>query len=86
MDLSNIRLFVLDMDGTFYLGNQILDGALQFLKAVKDSGREFLFFTNNSSQTGADYIRKLKHMNCLINRKQIMTSADVTISYLQTYH
>ena len=54
IDLSTIKLFVLDMDGTFYLGNQILDGALQFLKRLEDTGREFLFFTNNSSKTGAE--------------------------------
>ena len=26
----NIRYFVLDMDGTFYLGNQLLEGSLEF--------------------------------------------------------
>ena len=42
-------LFVLDMDGTFYLENDILDGALDFLDVVKKSGKRYLFFTNNSS-------------------------------------
>ncbi|MFR3294592.1 MAG: HAD-IIA family hydrolase [[Clostridium] innocuum] len=86
IDLSTIKLFVLDMDGTFYLGNQILDGALQFLKRLEDTGREFLFFTNNSSKTGAEYMRKLNRMGCTISRRQIMTSADVTIAFLKTYH
>ena len=30
--LDKTELFVLDMDGTFYLGNDILDGALDFLE------------------------------------------------------
>ena len=36
--LKDIDLFVLDMDGTFYLGNNIIDGSLEFLEAVKKVG------------------------------------------------
>ena len=42
--LKNIRLFVLDMDGTFYLGDNLIEGSLDFLDAVKETGRNFLFF------------------------------------------
>ena len=84
--LNRTKLFVLDMDGTFYLGEQILPGALEFLEAVRESGRDFLFFTNNSSKNPEDYIRKLAGMNCQITREQIMTSGDVTIRYLNTHH
>lgn len=83
--LQDIKLFVLDMDGTFYLGNKIFDFSLDFLKHVKESGREFLFFTNNSSKAKEDYIQKLKRMDCLIEEKDIWTSGDVTIEYLKSY-
>ena len=43
--LKNIRLFVLDMDGTFYLGDNMIEGALDFVKKVKETGRDFVFFT-----------------------------------------
>jgi HAD superfamily hydrolase (TIGR01457 family) len=82
--LESIKLFVLDMDGTFYLGNRIYDGSLDFLQKVKDTGREFLFFTNNSSKAPQDYIDKLAKMNCFIQKKNIMTSGDITIEYLKT--
>lgn len=84
--LQNIRLFVLDMDGTFYLGNQILPGAADFLQAVKQTGKDYLFFTNNSSRSPQDYICKLAGMDCPISRDQIMTSGDVTIRYLKTHY
>lgn len=29
-ELKDIKCFLLDMDGTFYLGNTIIDGALDF--------------------------------------------------------
>ena len=84
--LAKTKLFVLDMDGTFYLGNQILPGAAEFLKAVKAAGKDYLFFTNNSSRSPRDYMAKLAGMGCPITRDQIMTSGDVTIRYLQTHY
>lgn len=84
--LEEIELFVLDMDGTFYLGDRILDGSLEFLEKVLARGKRFLFFTNNSSKSPELYIEKLKRMDCKITRKEIMTSGDVTIAYLNRYY
>lgn len=82
--LDKIKLFVLDMDGTFYLGDRRIDGALDFIHKVKETGRDFIFFTNNSSKNGSIYIKKLAVMDCLITKEQIMTSGDVTAEYLKT--
>ena len=82
--VEDIKLFVLDMDGTFYLGNKIIPGSLEFLKKVKDTGRDFIFFTNNSSKSVSLYIEKLARMNCNISREGIMTSGDVTTEFLNT--
>ena len=40
--LSGIRCFLLDMDGTFYLGDRIIPGGLEFLDALEKTGREQL--------------------------------------------
>jgi len=80
------RHFVLDMDGTFYLGNTILPRSLDFLRKVEATGRDYIFFTNNSSKSPEVYIEKLAKMNCHISRNQIMTSGDVTIEYLNTVY
>ena len=84
--LRKVKLFVLDMDGTFYLGEKRLDGALEFLNRVKETGRDFIFFTNNSSKNGSMYIDKLARMDCLIRPDQIMTSGDVTAEFLMTHY
>lgn len=83
--IKQVELFVLDMDGTFYLGDQILEGSLDFLKRVEETGKKYIFFTNNSSKSPELYIEKLKKMGCSISGKQIMTSGDVTIAYLNKY-
>ena len=84
--LKGIRLFVLDMDGTFYLGDKIIEGSLDFLETVRKTGRKFLFFTNNSSKIPSVYVEKLAKMNCHVTEKDVMTSGDVTIKYLQTHY
>ena len=84
--LEKTELFVLDMDGTFYLGERILEGALEFLQTLKETGRRYLFFTNNSSKSSESYIEKLRRMDCSIDSSQIMTSGDVMIEYLKHYY
>ena len=41
--LSGIRCFLLDMDGTFYLGDRIIPGGLEFLDALEKTGRTARF-------------------------------------------
>ncbi|MCR5675972.1 MAG: HAD-IIA family hydrolase [Lachnospiraceae bacterium] len=84
--IKQTELFVLDMDGTYYLGDRILPGARAFLDAVTDSGRDYLFFTNNSSKSPRDYIDKLARMDTPITKERIMTSGDVMLEYLQAHH
>jgi len=77
------KLFVLDMDGTFYLDTTLIDGANDFLEKIKEKGYDFLFFTNNSSKSLVDYEKKLKKLNVVATKEQIFSSGDVTISFLK---
>ncbi len=47
------KYFIIDMDGTFYLDGNLIDGAMDFLTRVKEIGKDFCFFTNNSSNNVA---------------------------------
>lgn len=86
MNLKDKKFFVLDMDGTFYLGNKLIDGSLDFIGKLRETGKGFLFFTNNSSRTSEYYKSKLATMGCMITDAQIATSGDVTINYLNRYY
>ncbi len=81
--LKQIKCFALDMDGTFYLGNNIIDGSLEFLEKVKQTGRDFVFLTNNSSKDSQAYLQKLSRMGVNITEDRLITSGHVTISYLR---
>ena len=79
--LRKIKCFMLDMDGTFYLGNRILEGSLDFLDAVEATGRTVLFLTNNSSKSADYYVEKLKRMNVRAPFLNILTSGQATARY-----
>lgn len=81
--LEDVRLFLLDMDGTFYLGNQLIVGSLSFIERVKETGRDFLFLTNNSSHNAAFYVEKLRRMGLEIDRSRVMTSGEATCEKLK---
>ncbi|MBQ8954176.1 MAG: HAD-IIA family hydrolase [Clostridia bacterium] len=76
--LSDVKCFLLDMDGTFYLGDRLIDGSLDFIKAVVDSGRDYLFLTNNSSHNAAHYVKKLAKMGLAVTRDKVLTSGQAT--------
>ncbi len=80
--LQDVRLYLLDMDGTFYLDDHLLPGALEFLSRVRQSGRRFMFLTNNSSKNRRDYLNKLARLGAKVGEDELFTSADATLDYL----
>jgi HAD superfamily hydrolase (TIGR01450 family) len=83
MNLSHIRHFALDMDGTVYKNETWLDGALDFLQALEKSGRDYVFLTNNSSKSKQVYLDKLKRMGLALAPNKLLTSGDAAVDYLQ---
>lgn len=81
--LKNTKLFLLDMDGTIYLDNDLFDGTLDFLEYVKSVGGRYIFLTNNSSKSVDKYIEKLAKLGIKSTANDFLTSTDATVLYLQ---
>lgn len=81
--LSQVECFALDMDGTIYLGEQWIDGAREFLAQIEESGRHYIFLTNNSSKNASVYVEKLERMGLSVGEEKIVTSGQATIYYLK---
>ena len=84
--LGAVRGFLLDMDGTFYVGERLVEGALEFIDRLRQTGREFLFLTNNSSKDARQYADKLARLGLRVPPEKILTSGDATASYLFGNH
>ena len=81
-DLKNKKLFLLDMDGTIYLDNDLFDGTLDFLEYVKEIGGKYMFLTNNSSKSVDKYIEKLASLGISSVADDFLTSTNATILFL----
>lgn len=84
--IENIRLFLFDMDGTLYLGNRLYDFTKELLATIKNQNRRYLFMTNNSSKSVADYIKKLEQLGIAATREDFITSSQATAYYLHKHH
>jgi HAD superfamily hydrolase (TIGR01457 family) len=81
--LAALRGFIVDLDGTTYLGDRLLDGTERFLRVVEASGRRRVFVTNNSSTTGAAYEEKLARLGLDVATGDVLTSGAATRMFLQ---
>lgn len=83
MKLSDKKFFLLDMDGTIYLDNNLFDGTIDFLNEVKAKGGRYLFVTNNSSKSTDAYVKKLESIGIPATEDDFLTSTDATILYIK---
>lgn len=81
--LKDIQCFLLDMDGTFYLGNTLIEGAREFLETLNAQGKQFIFLTNNSSKNSTEYQKKLENMECRVEKDRVFTSGEATTLYIK---
>ena len=81
--LGEKRLFLLDMDGTIYLDEDLFPGTKPFLADVKRLGGRYLFLTNNSSKSVKAYVEKLGRLGIEATEEDFLTSVDAMIDHLQ---
>ncbi|MBQ4577624.1 MAG: HAD-IIA family hydrolase [Clostridia bacterium] len=81
--LKDKRLFLLDMDGTIYLDEQLFDGTLEFLDHVRAIGGRAMYLTNNSSKSVSSYVDKLRRLGIEAAAEDFLTSVNATVLYLQ---
>jgi len=84
--MNNKKLFLLDMDGTIYLGNRLFDFSLPFFEQVKKMGARYMFLTNNSSKSSDLYLSKLKSMEIPAGLEDLITSTHATARHLLSKH
>lgn len=86
MDWKNIKLYLFDMDGTLYLGSRLYDFTVELLRTIREKGGRYIFVTNNSSRSVADYVKKLAGLGILAAEEDFLTSSQATAWYLKKNH
>ena len=84
--IERMKLYLLDMDGTLYLGNRLYPFTKEFLETIRKTGGQYLFLTNNSSKSVEAYVEKLGALGIAARREDFLTSAQATAYYLRQNH
>lgn len=82
-ELNKVKCFLLDLDGTLYLDDSPIKGAVDAVARMQERGR-VIFLTNNSSKGRNDYVKKLTKMGFSVTPDDVLTSGVSTIDYLKT--
>lgn len=80
--LGGIEAIFLDLDGTIYLGGDLIDGAVDFLGRLEASGIRRFFLSNNSSKSVGQYLEKLQSLGIPSTEEDILLSTHDLLSWL----
>jgi 4-nitrophenyl phosphatase len=83
--LKQYKAYLIDLDGTMYRGEEQIEAASDFVKALKQSGIPYLFVTNNSSKTPEQVAEKLHMFDIPSTAEHIITSSTATALYLKNH-
>lgn len=81
--LDGIKAVFLDLDGTIYLGSNLIEGAESFLSRLEESGIRRFFLSNNSSKSVGQYLEKLHGLGISASADEILLSTHDLISWLR---
>ncbi|MDR1828411.1 MAG: HAD-IIA family hydrolase [Methylobacteriaceae bacterium] len=82
MSIENKTCFVLDLDGTVYLGNNPIPGAVAFIRNHWAS-IDFYFLSNNTSKGLETYITKLNRMGIAATPERFLSPTEPLVHYLR---
>jgi len=83
MKTNNLQGVIFDLDGTLYLGESALPGAVETLAELRRRGKQIVFVSNKPLEERGAYAAKLNRLGIQASVEQVITSAYVLGSYLR---
>lgn len=85
MLLAEKKCFVLDMDGTVYLGDIPIAETVRFIQRHWED-KDFYFLSNNTSKSPETYVHKLQKMGIPVTLAQLLSPVTPLVDFLQGQH
>ncbi|MBT6971500.1 MAG: HAD-IIA family hydrolase [Euryarchaeota archaeon] len=82
--LEGVKAIFLDLDGTIYLGGELIEGALEFLNRCEQQGVQRFFLSNNSSRSVDAYVEKLHNFGIPCTTGDVLLSTHDLLSWLSS--
>ncbi len=82
---KSIDGFIFDLDGTVYLGEEAISGAVETIQHLRNLGKKTLFVSNKPLQPRTAYAKKLSQLGILTYPDDVITSGYVMGYHLALY-
>lgn len=82
---KEIDTVLLDLDGTVYVGSEMLPGAVDAINTLKSHGKDIFYLSNNSSKNKDDYVERLSAAGLNLTTDDIVLSTDGLVAYLKEH-
>lgn len=80
------RAYVFDLDGTIYLGDQVLPGAVRLVRELRRREIAVRFLSNNPTRDPRQYQRKLAGLGIDVPLTDICNTVVTTVRWLREHH
>jgi len=77
--------YVFDLDGTIYLGDALLPGALDTVTTLRAAGSRTVFLTNKPLERPSAYAAKLTRLGIPTEPHEVVSSTDALLRYLRDH-
>lgn len=84
--MQDYDAYLFDLDGTIYLGEELLPGVSTTLAALRDAGKPIRFVTNNPTRLAPYYAKKLNRLGICASEADVITSVTATVRWLTAHH
>lgn len=81
--MKSYKAYLIDLDGTIFRGNQLIEGADEFVEQLQAKNIPFRFVTNNSSRTPEKTVEHLKNLGIHVTPEHIITASMATANYIK---
>jgi HAD superfamily hydrolase (TIGR01450 family) len=78
--------YVFDLDGTVYLGDELLPGAGRLLNRLRELGRRVAFVSNNPTRDPEMYVDKLRRLGVEASVPEVLNTVVTMTRWLSRHH
>lgn len=78
--------YIFDLDGTIYLGDELLPGAATTIAQLRTLDRPILFLSNNPTKAPAAYVAKLAGLGIAVGIDEVLNTVATMTAWLLRYH
>ena len=78
------RGYIFDLDGTIYVDDLLIDGAIEAIQELRNDDHKSVFLTNKSIDTLDSYVKKFQRLGIDVSHEHVVNSNYLTARYLSS--